>query len=266
MKVHFADKDSFGRALPFLNAGVRYTLQTYYYINKSKHKLAHDYETLNRFNHIIIDSGLFAIMFGCEKDSHFDEKRARQWMSQYISFINESKFKNASYVECDVQKKLGPEIAWEFREEMRAKIPREKGSIINVYHLEDGNPDKLIDYADYIAVSIPELRFNVSKKERYSITRYISQKATRKGKRVHLLGCTEKQMMKEFNYCYSCDSTSYSSGVRWNLLKSEIIGEIEGSSLFENSMHQYKKKQNKAIETAVRLYLADYTKYAGDQS
>ena len=75
--------------------------------------------------------------------------------------------------------------------------------ILNVYHLEDGNPDKLIDFSDYICVSVPELRFNVSRKELLRITRYISQKAVAKNKKVHLIGCTDLKMMKEMKNAIS---------------------------------------------------------------
>jgi hypothetical protein len=120
------------------------------------------------------------------------------------------------YVELDVQKKLGPKEAWEFRRELRARV--RKGTIINVYHLEDGSPDALIDYSDYIAVSIPELRLNVSMKERERIVSYISRRALGKGKRVHLLGCTEKRHLVAFRNCTSCDSTSFTSSCRWGRL------------------------------------------------
>jgi hypothetical protein len=266
MKVHFADCHTpFRGAQCFLDAGVRYTLQTFYGIHKNKHRLAYGYDVLNKFQHIIIDSGLFSIMFGCEAGTTFGEKEARAWFEEYVGWINQSQFKNASYVECDVQKKLGVEAAWEYRKEMKARIAG-KGTVINVYHLEDGNPDKLIDFADYIAVSIPELRFNVSDKERYQITRYITSKAHAKGKRIHLLGCTEKKMMREFSFCYSCDSTSWSSGFRYGHLKNETLDITKMSDIEKIAGEKYEKKRERETYMSAALLMMEYRKYAGDQT
>ena len=102
-----------------------------------------------------------------------------------MAFIKGNSFKNCSFVELDVQKKLSPEAAWHYRKKMKSLLPGVE--IINTYHLEDGNPDKLIEYCEYIAVSIPELRLNVGNQERMRITNYIARKAKLKGKKVHLL-------------------------------------------------------------------------------
>ena len=63
-------------------------------------------------------------------------------------------------VEVDCQKILSPEIAWKFRKEMKRLLPDNR--IINVFHLEDGKKglDRLIDFSDYIAISVPELRIH----------------------------------------------------------------------------------------------------------
>lgn len=263
MKVHFADANSFGNADAFLKCGVKYTLQTFHQIEKNNGRLAFDYDVLNKFKHIIIDSGLFSIMFGCDKDKPFDESFAKTWLEKYISWIKQSKFNNASFVECDVQKKLGPDKAWEFRERMRAELPDR--SIINVYHLEDGNPDKLIDFSTYIAISIPELRYNVSRAELKSITSYISRKAVSKGKKVHLLGCTELKLMKDFSFCYSCDSTSWSAGARFGSFKTKTFGNIHVDKAREYFGKDGINKFNK-VAHCVDLILEDYKKYAGDQT
>jgi hypothetical protein len=250
----------------FWRTGIKYVLQTFHSIEPTLKKGDKTpYEHLNKFKHIIIDSGLYSIMFGCDKDKPFDEKICNDWKEKYISYINNSKFTNADFVELDVQKKLGVDAAWELRREMKARI--NKGTMISPYHLEDGNPDKLIDFADYIAVSIPELRFNVSRNELKQITQYISRKATSKNKRVHLLGCTDKKLMKEFNYCTSCDSTSFSSPERYGFLKSELIGTLKADRLVAGKDIAGYTTQNKKISfLSCSLLLADYKKYAGDQN
>jgi hypothetical protein len=267
MKIHFADSGNFDCANLLYKAGVRYTLQTFFSIEPAiRNGDRTNYELLNKFSHIIIDSGLFSIMFGCAKDKPFNAQICNEWKEKYISYINASKFINAHFVELDVQKKLGVEAAWELRLEMKARI--NKGGMITPYHLEDDNPDKLIDFADYIAVSIPELRFNVSRKELESITTYITRKASSKGKRIHLLGCTEKKLIKQFNYCYSADSTSWKSATRYGHFKSEIAGNHKTNDLYaaNDKIGPFEKKAEKVNYLSACLLLAEYKKYAGDQT
>lgn len=265
MKVHLADMGCFAGAEAFRAAGFNYVLQTYHQIRNAKDKLATNFDVINSFQHTIIDSGMFSYMFGCEKDRvEVDDKFCKSLLNDYVNFINKSPFERASFVELDVQKKLGVEAAWEYRKEMKARI--NKGTVINVYHLEDENPDRLIDFADYIAVSIPELRFNVDDKERYRIARYIAVKATRMGKRVHLLGCTEKKMMKQFQFCYSCDSTSWNAGKRYGRFKSDSTGDRRVEPLYLAGAGGFESKYQKYNYLASGILKLDYEKYAGDQS
>ena len=192
----------------------------------------------------------------------------RRYKDQHaIDFVKCLNSYKHSIVECDVQKKISPEFAWEMRKKFKTQV---NVPIINVYHLEDGNPDKLIDYSDYIAVSVPELRFNVSNAERLKITRYISQKATSKGKKVHLLGCTELKMMKEFQYCYSCDSTSWFSGSRFNSFRSKALPNMEKidiNRLKSNKVEEFKdlSKSTNVFYWEAYLKLLEYKQYAGSQ-
>lgn len=258
MRVHFAGSDGERTDKVLHQTGINYRLSSFYYLRKKKAFLT---EHLNVFEHSIVDSGLFTLMFGGGSKKEIGEKELTKWLHDYIEWINKHEWKNVSFVECDVQKKLNPESAWEFRKEMRAKIDA-RLKIINVYHLEDQNPDKLIEYADYIAISLPELRFNVSDKERYQITKYIATKATLKGKKVHLLGCTEEQYLKDFDYCYSCDSTSWTSPFRY--------GEIKSKTLWNTHVSQLEqvvgKKNRDMIEaTCAYIHLNEYKKQAGNQ-
>ena len=261
MKVHFAGYIPYIEAID--KAGVNYALETFYEIKGMNfEKRLKFLNHINKKNHAIIDSGLFTLMFGAKKGTPISEQFIIDWQDDYAKTINASNYKH-SIVECDVQKVLSPEFAWEMRKKFKTQV---KNTIINVYHLEDGNPDKLIDYADYIAVSIPELRFNVSREERYKITNYIARKASLKGKRVHLLGCTEKEMMKQFSFCYSCDSTSWKSGERYDNHTSESYGgKISLASMKQNHIEGFSTlSQLRGYYQAITK-LADYKKFAGPQ-
>lgn len=216
MKIHFAGCDGIESDKVLIEHGIRYRLNSYYYLKKKK---AFQPAYLNEFSHSIIDSGLFTLMFGAGSKIKIDRAYIMKWVEDYINWINKHEWKNVSFVECDVQKKLSSYDAWEIRKEMKQRV--KGGTVINVYHLEDENPDKLIDFADYIAISLPELRFNVTDRERFNITKYIATKACLKGKRVHLLGCTEKDYLKYFSFCFSCDSTSWTSPLRYGEIKTE---------------------------------------------
>lgn len=211
MKVHFAGYMPFTQAVDA--AGVRYVLDTFYELRVMPKKACQEHvEKLNLKKHSIVDSGLFTLMFGARASSKLTEEFFEKWQTEYAEWVNKVGFKH-SIVECDVQKKISPAFAWDLRRRMKKLV---KNQVINVYHLEDENPDKLIDFADYIAVSIPELRRNVTKKEMLSVCDYITRKAIGKGKRVHLLGCTEAMLMQRYSFCTSCDSTSWLSGNRYN--------------------------------------------------
>lgn len=251
----------------FKMAGVNYVLCSFYQIRKLKNESAVNFiNCLNSYKHTIIDSGLFTLMFGAKSHTELTEQMIIDWQDNYANFVNKTGYKH-SIVECDVQKKISPEFAWEMRKKFKTQV---NVPIINVYHLEDGNPDKLIDHADYIAVSIPELRFAVSRNERLKITRYISQKATSKGKKVHLLGCTEISMLKEFQYCYSCDSTTWFSGGKYNNFTSKALPKMDHIDVSKLKGNRIEELKNYNITTNLfywQLYLKlqEYKKYAGGQ-
>jgi hypothetical protein len=119
-------------------------------------------------------------------------------------------------VEVDCQKVLGVEKAWRFREKMIEKVPNR---VINVFHIEDGQKglDRLIEFSDYLAISVPELRFSGKKNHLNSIAHYIKNK--KPSIDIHLLGCTEKKKLRELNFCSSADSSSWISGIRYGQIE-----------------------------------------------
>ena len=81
--------------------------------------------------HVIMDSGLFSLMFGACKDVRPDEKFIRRYKDAICNFVNEMNLdRSIACVECDCQKLLGTELAWELREQMRKQIPN---TIMAVY-------------------------------------------------------------------------------------------------------------------------------------
>ena len=90
----------------------------------------------NYSKHVILDSGLFTLMFGAYKGKR-GRKEVGVWFDNLCQFINDwVPTGNVSCVEVDCQKILSPSDAWFFRRKMRELLP--KHDIMNVWHLEDG--------------------------------------------------------------------------------------------------------------------------------
>ena len=232
LKVHFAGCENLDKLTALHTVGVKYFLFTCYPFVKQmiNGKLSNK----NRNNiipslvsslgeHVIMDSGLFTLMFGADKGKR-DEAFLYTWMLKLVEFVKETGF-TGTCVEVDCQKILSPEIAWKFRKEMKRLLPDNR--IINVFHLEDGKKglDRLIDFSDYIAISVPELRIHKNRTYKTDVaylTRYIKKKKPQID--IHLLGCTESKMLKENSFCTSADSTTWSAIVRWPKLPFVING------------------------------------------
>lgn len=163
---------------------------------------------------VIQDSGLFTLMFGSAKGRRQTRERLTQWQDKLIAFVQQNGLQ-ATCVEIDCQKVLGVEEAWYFRERMRRLL---KNPQINVFHFEDGKKglDRLIEFSDYIAISVPELRILKPKTFRED-TRYLTHyiKNRKPNIDIHLLGCTDVKMIAQNRFCTSADSTSWLSGVKY---------------------------------------------------
>jgi hypothetical protein len=163
------------------------------------------------FRHVIMDSGLFTLMFGALKGKKPPEFVDR-WYNALVDFTLERGY-DGTAVEVDCQKVLGVDAAWHYRERMRDELPNTR--IINVFHIEDGKKglDRLIEFSDYIALSAPELRFAGKFNQIHRLADYIKTKKPEID--IHLLGMTDTKMLRRLRYCTSADSTSWASGCRY---------------------------------------------------
>lgn len=226
LKVHFAGSDNSVPHLVAANlANVRYSLFTCYpfIANKTPDNdfaMGEDDLCVPRIiqplrQHIIMDSGLFTLMFGAKKHEKQTIETLTAWQDKTAKFVRQNNL-TCTCVEIDCQKVLGVEEAWFFRERMKKVMPNNRH--INVFHLEDGKKglDRLIEFSDYIAISVPELRIHRPKSYKYEVTylaNYIKNK--KPSIDIHLLGCTEKGLLEQNNFCTSADSTSWLAGNRY---------------------------------------------------
>lgn len=284
IKVHFAGCEVMNQFYAVEKLGIKYHLYTAFpflerTVLKSKispimpcHLKGFEYDIpkyiSSKSNHCIQDSGLFTLMFGSHKGQK-DEKLMNAWYDGLVEFTLNNNNK-ATCVEVDCQKILGEEKAWEYRERFKKDIPNR---IINVFHKEDGQKglDRLIEFSDYIAISVPELRFLGQKKSTVQIANYIKNK--KPSIDIHLLGCTELKLLKELSFCSSADSTSYIAGKRYGNIKQYHISRIkkeEVINLVGIETYNYINKWNNETNTnfmCLSIYYLnqEYIKNAGDQ-
>lgn len=234
LKVHYAGAENLQQFNCALDLGVSYGLYTAYpfverYVFRKKSTFNVDIPLYLAKNckHVIQDSGLFTLMFGARKGKK-DEALMNKWYDGLVEFTLAHN-NRATCVEVDCQKVLGTEKAWEFRERLRKDLPNNR--IINVLHIEDGMKglDKLIEFSEYIAISVPELRFAGKKNYVYTLASYIKKKKPNID--IHLLGCTELSLLEKCRFCTSADSTSHLSSIRYGYIKGHHIKNINKGNL-----------------------------------
>lgn len=265
IKVHFAGSDNSANAISALKSvGVNYRLYTAYpfIANSGEKKDRKIIENHAGFNHIIIDSGLFTLMFGADKNKKKTPEMIRDWMHRLVNFVKNQNFESGrvSVVEVDAQKVISPEFTWEIRKEMRQLLPKQE--IINVFHLEDGKNgfEKICEFSDYIAISVPELR--IAQPKNYKNTTCALARLARNihpGIKIHLLGCTEQSLLKSNRFCTSADSSSWLSFARYG-----FIGKNHVSNLSKESI----AKANREVEISCKKLGFEYKKptIAGEKS
>ena len=290
IKVHFAGAENVDFAYVLADSGVRYFLFTvlpfimdqfdikWGRITNAKH--LYPWEELPKLGkHVIMDSGLFTLMFGACKDVKPDEMFIRRYKDAIVQFVHEHTAYNLTCVECDCQKLLGPDIAWKLREEMREQLPNNR--IINVFHFEDGKAglDRLINFSEYIAISVPELRIvkpNSYRRDTYELARYIKDK--KPSIDIHLLGCTERSMLKQCKFCTSADSTTWQQINRYGGILGWRTSQVKDTKVREGWEHISSLLESIGIKpTDKRIYYyyyywlagvllkREYTKAAGSQ-
>lgn len=241
IKVHFAGCEVQNQFEAIKTLGVNYGLYTCYpfvermifkkpkspimalkFMNKDNLAKEIPHYIIKSNKHTIQDSGLFTLMFGAAK-GNCDEKLVNLWYDKLVEFTLENSL-DVTCVEVDCQKLLGVEKAWEFRKRIKEDLKGHR--IINVFHLEDGRKglDRLIEFSEYIAISVPELRFAKKSNHVVWLANYIKNK--KPSIDIHLLGCTQMNILRECKFCTSADSTSYISGKRFGFLGTKHINSL----------------------------------------
>ena len=287
IKVHFAGSEVQTQYVAVKELGVQYTLYTAFpflermlfdkpnaplmplvWQKNNPFKKIPGYITENS-KHVIQDSGLFTLMFGSQKGQK-DESFIQCWYEALVQFTSENA-PGVTCVEVDCQKVLGVEKAWEYRKKMKDVLPNNR--IINVFHIEDGwkGLDRLIEFSEYIAISVPELRFAGKKNFTYKLANYIKNKKPEID--IHLLGCTEKKILKQCRFCTSADSTTYIAGKRFGFIKGRHISRIKTQEVQDlvgfdkwNTIREYNNEINtNFLCLSIEVLKKEYQQSAGNQ-
>ena len=285
VKVHWAGSEVYPHLMAITKLGVSYCLYTCFPFvermvfskglspiipSKTMKNPAKEIPLLcaETTKHCIQDSGLFTLMFG-SRASKQDKTLIEKWYQALIEFTKTHN-NGCTCVEVDCQKVLGVDEAWRFRERMRNDLPNR---IINVFHLEDGSKglDRLIEFSDYIAISVPELRFAKKKNFVYPLACYIKNKKPNID--IHLLGCTELELLHKCNFCTSADSTSHISATKFGFIDGKHISTIDiekvkllvGDDTWNAVAQQYNETRTAATLLSIESLKRKYEKSAGNQ-
>lgn len=246
IKVHFAAAENNNHFCEILAGGGQYLLYTVFplicqkfgiktvpYGNEIQNTGKTRYENSK---HCIMDSGLFSLMFGAHK-GNYNEEFLNKWYYELINYVKTKEYLGTC-VEIDCQKIFGVEKAWEFRERMKNDLPNNRQ--INVFHKEDGKKglERMIEFSDYIAISVPELRFLGQKRYVKDIAYFIKNK--KPSIDIHLLGCTELSLLKDLKFCSSSDSTSWNSCVRYGNIQTRNNTKKHISTIKETAYSEYR--------------------------
>lgn len=287
IKVHFAGTDFDHHCIDSLEiAEVHYRLYTVFpaiYGKKPGDNFVDKTGVCRRqekvFNHVIMDSGLFTLMFGGKKGTVQTKSTLTEWQDKTFEFVKQNGLKNTC-VEIDCQKLLGVEEAWYFRRRMKDTL---KNRQINVFHYEDGKKglDRLIEFSDYIALSVPEIRIvhpKTFREDTHKLACYVKNKKPEID--IHLLGCTDKKMLADNRFCTTADSSSWTGVYRFGTLQGNSIYNLK-SQIYEDAVRKYKayigedtfnswseNRKRRQIWSLVSAEVskAVYTKYGGNQN
>jgi hypothetical protein len=240
IKIHFAGCEQVEFALTVHEAGVRYFLWTvfpfigerfvknFYPVSVSCLFPPNVLEKIGR--HTIMDSGVFTLMFGSHAGNR-DRVFLERYLEALIDFVKSHNLKS-TIVEVDCQKILGIKESWEFRKKIRDALPGNRH--ISVFHLDDGQKglDRIIEFTDYIGISCLEIRGNNRKNYRENIYRLVSYIKNKKPEiDIHLLGCTQKEILNECRFCTSADSTSWQTVNRFGTILGRETKDIREDAL-----------------------------------
>lgn len=178
----------------------------------------------------LLDSGAFTFMNGR------DGQDLDAYLDKYIEFINKYDVRKFFELDVDVVKGL------QWVEQSRRKLERETGKkCIPVWHVSRGGAyfEELCRSYDYVAVGGIVTR--EIKRSQYEIFRTLIKIAHKNKCRIHGLGLTSMNALREYHFD-SVDSTSWLSGGKYGQLH-----------FFKNGRIEILKKEGKRVKDCKQI-------------
>lgn len=265
MHVHLAHTPPIHRLVLAQMAGHPYRLVSYLYIRDLPNPASVLRMLVDDPRDMIVDSGLFSLMFGSEQDTLPKTFEAyRDYTKRYLDDV-EAWGMPFTLVEADTQKLLGLEATLRLRELFAPLGSR----VIYVWHKEEGLDGlvKLAQERDYIAISVPELRSLSSKGGSVAghgaqvnrmvgdLLRRVHEACPGRPPRIHLLGCTITDLM-ETSLAWSCDSTSWLSGLRFGNACLYVNGKLQTANVRSERFVRFRAKAAQAFPAAAEYAAA----------
>lgn len=219
---------------------VPYLLESFYYFSAFQKPL------IKNADLFLLDSGAFTFMNGAKGKIDWDE-----YVSKYISFINENDVKH--YFELDIDVIVG----YEEVKRIRARIESETGKkAIPVWHKSRGIEEfkRLVNEYDYIAIGGFAIKH--IKRDEYPIIKRMVKYAYDKGVKVHGLGFTPKEVT-QYKF-YSVDSTTWLSCRRFGSLFMYDNGKMK---MITPKNHGTRRDKQREIEIMTLKEWIKYQKY-----
>lgn len=228
IKVHFAGCENFSDAKILDEMGGNYCLfSALPFVLKKVEKDISETKIptflSDNMKHVIQDSGLYSMLFGKLK-GEITKKFVFNWYDAYVGWTIDHG-RDITCVELDAQSIIGVDETWSLRKKIKEDLPNNR--IINVFHLQDGQYglDRLIDYSDYLAIGMVELRKFGKQDYAYPLVQYIKKR--KPSIDIHLLGFTDFAHIRKYRYCTSCDSITWLSPRRFGELENERVANFD---------------------------------------
>jgi len=178
-------------------------LESFYYA-MNKGESVEEYIKLKGQDNFILDSGAFSMMGG--NAGKLDKKILKEYVDKYCDYVVKYNIKN--FIELDIDSIIGYTEVKKINRYIEEKVGRKP---MYVHHLQTRTIDDLNNAckeSDYICWGgIAKARKNI--KDIDNFCSYIRGLGTR----AHMLGYSPP-FLENCKHLYSCDSTSWSSGVR----------------------------------------------------
>lgn len=219
MQIHLAGCESLHFAKAIVYTGHRHVLLSYHYLkSRSDDKRMELIKYINDSGlTVILDSGIFTMMFGSGKDKTYDLLTMTAYAEEYLARVKTWGIKNLTVVECDVHKILGMDAVFK----LRSLFEKSGLRVMYVWHLEEGTAglEAMAKKYHLLGIGCPELRLLFKGRDQtykaavWDLLGRIKSHSANLPK-VHLLGNTVMETM-ETHQAWSCDSTSWISGVKF---------------------------------------------------